>query len=180
MRVFKDKLIKIKLINKFYKRCVFVRDVTLPLFILNILFQRVFRLDGKLRYMKHYTSRVIFPKGLHIENRSGSILRSLAVSGGCYIQALGGVYIGEGTIWGPRVTIISQNHDLNDFNKSYKKEEVRIGKNCWLGAGSVILPGVILGEKTIVGANSVVTKSFPDGNCVLAGVPAQVVKKIND
>jgi len=44
---------------------------------------------------------------------------------------------------------------------------------------SIILPGVLLGEKTIVGAGSVVTKSFPDGNCIVAGNPAKVIRNLN-
>ncbi len=162
----------------FVKKYDFVRTVSMPLYIINFIFQRIFRLNAGLKHMVHFTSRIIAPKNLHIEKKSYSVLRSLAVSGGCYIQALGEIYIGEGTIWGPNISIISQNHDLNNFNKPYKKQAVKIGKKCWIGAGAVILPGVILGDSTVVGANSVVTKSFPEGNSVIVGAPAKVIKKI--
>lgn len=52
---------------------------------------------------------------------------------------------------------------------------IRIGDHCFIGAKSILLPGVELGERTIVGAGSVVTKSFPEGNVVIAGNPARVV-----
>jgi acetyltransferase-like isoleucine patch superfamily enzyme len=55
-------------------------------------------------------------------------------------------------------------------------KDVIIGKKCWIGMNSVILPGVCLGDHTIVGAGSVVTKSFPDGNCIIAGNPARIIR----
>ena len=57
-------------------------------------------------------------------------------------------------------------------------KNVVIGTNSWIGMNSVILPGVKLGEKTVVGAGSVVTKSFEEGNIVIAGNPARVIKKL--
>ncbi|MBO8759626.1 type 8 capsular polysaccharide synthesis protein Cap8J, partial [Staphylococcus aureus] len=57
-------------------------------------------------------------------------------------------------------------------------EDVKIGNYSWIGMNSVILPGVELGEHTIVGAGSVVTKSFPEGNVVIGGNPAKIIKKI--
>ena len=51
-------------------------------------------------------------------------------------------------------------------------------KNCWIGFNAVILPGVILGDNTIVGAGSIVTKSFESGHCVIAGNPAKIIKYI--
>lgn len=57
-------------------------------------------------------------------------------------------------------------------------KEVRIDDYCWIGMNVVVLPGVHLGPRTIVGAGSVVTKSFSDGYCVIAGNPAKKIKDI--
>ena len=56
---------------------------------------------------------------------------------------------------------------------------VHIGKNCWLGAGVIVLPGVIIGDNTVVGAGSVVTKDLPS-NVVAVGNPCRVLREIND
>lgn len=94
---------------------------------------------------------------------------------GCYIQGKGGIYIGDYTQIAPNVVIVSSNHDVYD-TRIHIPQPVRIGKYCWLGAGSKIMPGVVLGDFTIVAAGSVVTKSFPDGHMIIAGVPAKTVK----
>ena len=97
---------------------------------------------------------------------------------GCYIQAIGKIYIGDYTQISANVGIVSANHDLYD-NRSHLIEEVRIGKYCWLGMGVLVMPGVVLGDYTIVGAGSVVTRSFPEGFCVIAGNPAKMIKPID-
>ena len=94
---------------------------------------------------------------------------------GAYIQGAGKVYIGNYVRFGPGVGILSMNHDL--YNRdTYIKKTIVIGDYCWLGMHTMILAGVKLGPCTIVGAGSVVTKSFPDGYCVIAGNPAKVIK----
>lgn len=96
---------------------------------------------------------------------------------GCYIQGQGEIEIGDYSILAPGVGIISANHDLYD-TKSYIKGKVKIGRYCWIGMNAVILPNVELGDHTIVGAGSIVTKSFPEGYCVIAGNPAKIIKTL--
>lgn len=98
---------------------------------------------------------------------------------GCYYQCYrGNIYIGKGTYIAPNVGIITENHNLNNLDKHDVAKDVFIGENSWIGMNSVILPGVELGPKTIVGAGSIVTKSFKDGNCVIVGNPARVIKRL--
>ena len=98
-------------------------------------------------------------------------------SSGCYFQAHGKIIIGKGTWIAPNVGLITSNHDLKDLNQHYPPQDIILGENCWVGMNSMILPGVKLGAHTVVGAGSVVTHSFPDGNCVIAGNPAKLIRK---
>ncbi|MGE0089137.1 MAG: hypothetical protein AB7S50_06635 [Bacteroidales bacterium] len=97
---------------------------------------------------------------------------------GCYIDGRNGIIFEENVITGPKVSIISQNHDTCNFNNYLPAKPIIIRKNSWLSTGCIILPGVELGEHTIVAAGAVVTKSFTEGNQIIAGNPAQVIKKI--
>lgn len=105
-------------------------------------------------------------------------INSLVGRPGSYIQGKAGVYIGSYVQFGPNVGVLSSNHDLYDQRISNNKKVI-IGDYCWLGMNSIVLPGVKLGTRTIVAAGSVVTKSFPDGYCVLAGSPAKIIKYLD-
>lgn len=100
---------------------------------------------------------------------------------GCYFSnASGGrIVIGKGTIIAPNVGLVTTNHLPNDISKHAAPKDIIIGNRCWLGMNSMILPGVQLGDNTIVAAGAVVTKSYPEGWCILAGVPARIIRKIN-
>lgn len=143
--------------------------VPLGLWLVNKFMQRIMRINTEAPCMVHFTSRVTGRIAI-----GKNVWKSFAVSGGCYIQGINGITIGDDTVFAPGVKIISANHDPNDLSKWNEAEPITIGKRCWIGANAVILSGVQLGDDVIVGAGGVVTKSFP--NCsVIAGVPAKVI-----
>ena len=105
-------------------------------------------------------------------------INSTVARPGCYLQGAGSIRFGDYVQLGPNVGILSANHDLYDQRK-YNEAPIVIGDYSWIGMNSVVTAGVTLGPRTIVAAGAVVTKSFPEGFCVLAGVPAKVVKYLD-
>jgi acetyltransferase-like isoleucine patch superfamily enzyme len=99
---------------------------------------------------------------------------------GCSFQDRGGITIGDGSLIGMNVTIATLNHGLplETRNTTYPSPVV-IGKNVWIGSNATILPGVKIGDNSVVAAGAVVTKDVPE-NTVVAGVPAKAVKKISN
>lgn len=99
---------------------------------------------------------------------------------GCYWQAHDAdITIGKKCYVAPNVGIITTNHDTNDPSKHSEGKDVTIGNDCWIGMNAVILPGVTLGEHTVVAAGAVVSKSFSEGHCIIGGVPAKIIKRLN-
>lgn len=92
------------------------------------------------------------------------------------------VYIGDHTMMGPNVTLASAGHpilpELREHGYQYNLP-IHIGKNCWLGAGVIVVPGVTIGDNSVIGAGAVVTKDIP-ANVVAVGTPARVLRKISD
>lgn len=165
---------------KWSDKVYLINRVGLPLMIANFIFQRILRVNSEYKYPIHYTSRILGSAGLVIEEDDQQEVNiSIAVSPGCYYQALNGIYIGKGTMIAPNVSIVSTGHDFQDLNKKLELSPIKVGRYCWIGASSVITPGIELGDHTIVGACSVVTNSFPDGYVVLGGVPARVIRKLD-
>jgi acetyltransferase-like isoleucine patch superfamily enzyme len=123
--------------------------------------------------------RCLMCRVVHYENIEYETTESCQIFNyGCYFQAYGKIIIGPGTWIGPNVGILTTNHDIYDLKKNTEPEPVTIGLECWLGMNAVILPGAVLGDHTIVGAGSVVTKSFPEGNQIIAGNPAKVIRQL--
>jgi acetyltransferase-like isoleucine patch superfamily enzyme len=146
------------------------RNTQTPITFRTWFFQKILGFNHRAYWPVHFTSVVSGVKNIY-----AGVDTAPGYSPGCYIQGLGKVYIGDYTQIGPNVGIISANHDVYNSRHHQLGEEIRIGKYCWIGMGSVVLPGVVLGDFTIVGAGSVVTKSFPDGYCVIAGNPAKII-----
>ncbi|MBR3714465.1 MAG: sugar O-acetyltransferase [Clostridia bacterium] len=92
------------------------------------------------------------------------------------------IYIGDSTLLGPNVVIATAGHpilpELREKGYQYNIP-VRIGKNCWLGAGVVVLPGVTIGDNSVIGAGSIVTKDIPS-NVVAYGNPCRVIREISE
>ena len=90
------------------------------------------------------------------------------------------IYIGDCTMMGPNVTIATAGHpvlpELREKGYQYNVP-VHIGRNCWLGAGVIVLPGVTIGDNTVIGAGSVVTRDIP-ANVVAVGSPCRVLREI--
>ena len=139
-------------------------------------FYKYFISRHKGDFLLHYTSRFNFAEKLIIPtgNEAVSIYNSLNYSNACYYQGLNGIEIGEGTLWAAGCCFISANHSFTDITKNEFAPPIKIGCYVWIGANSVILPGVELDNYCIVGAGSVVSKSF-GSHLILAGVPAKPI-----
>lgn len=131
--------------------------------------------NKEARFPVAFRNTVIFPENVSFHPDDLNNFQS----SGIYIQAAGKVDIGRGTFIAPNVGIITSNHDFSNLALHNEPKAVVIGENCWIGMNSVILPGVTLGNHTIVGAGSIVTKSFEKGYCVIAGTPARMIKRID-
>ena len=105
-------------------------------------------------------------------------INSTVARPGCYLQGAGTIRLGDYVQLAPNVGILSANHDLYD-QRRYNVAPIVIGDYSWIGMNSIVTAGVTLGPRTIVAAGAVVTHSFPEGFCVLAGVPAKVVKYLD-
>jgi acetyltransferase-like isoleucine patch superfamily enzyme len=136
--------------------------------------QKVIGINREAYWPVHFTSRVNGVKNILI-----GIETSPGYMPGCYIQGAGKICIGDYTQIAGNVGIISANHDMYDNRVSIRGETVKIGKYCWIGMNTVILPGVELGDFTVVGAGSTVTKSFSEGYCLIAGNPARLIRKLD-
>ena len=92
------------------------------------------------------------------------------------------IYVGDNTLFGPNVVLATAGHPLMPElrAKGYQfNAPIRIGKNCWLGAGVMVMPGITIGDNTVVGAGSIMTKDLPSG--VLAvGNPCRVLRTIGE
>lgn len=92
------------------------------------------------------------------------------------------IYVGDFTMFGPNVTVATAGHpilpELREQVYQYNFP-VHIGRNCWIGAGAVIVPGVSIGDNTVIGAGSVVTKDIPS-DVVAVGNPCRVLRPISE
>lgn len=92
------------------------------------------------------------------------------------------IYVGDNVMFGPNVVVCSGNHPIQPELRKEQAQynlSVHIGRNVWIGGGAFIMPGVTIGENSIIGAHSVVTKDIPP-NVIAVGTPCKVLREIND
>ena len=104
--------------------------------------------------------------------------KNVFINHACTFLDLGGIIIEDDVMIGPKVSIITENHPVNpNERKVLDLKSVNVKRNAWIGANATILPGVTIGENSVVAAGAVVTKDVP-ANTVVAGIPAKVIKNI--
>lgn len=139
--------------------------------------QKLFRKNAKAKWPISKNIIVGNPSNIYFDPRDLNNFQHY----GCYYQNYRAkIFLGRGSYIAPNVGIITENHQLLNLDEHSEAKDVIIGENCWIGMNSIILPGVNLGPNTIVGAGTVVTKSFLEGNCVIVGNPGSVKKVLNE
>lgn len=148
-----------------------------------------FKLSQTMPYTEEYESLVkelfcgnigegsrVMPSIKVVRGNSVKIGKNVVIMYNCLMMAAGTITIEDDAQVAANVQLISNNHDIHD-RKILVCKPVVLKKNCWIGAGASILPGVTVGENAIVGAGSVVTKDV-EANTIVAGNPAKVIKHI--
>lgn len=109
-----------------------------------------------------------------------SVGKNVFINSGCRFQDQGGITIGDGALIGHNVVLVTINHEINPNNRStMHPAPIVIGKNVWIGANATVVPGVTIGDGSIIAAGAVVTKNVPE-NVIVGGIPAKIIKKIED
>ena len=104
--------------------------------------------------------------------------KNIFINHACSFLDLGGITIEDDVQIGPRVNIVTENHPIDPAKRKYLDlKPVVIKRNAWIGAGATILPGVTVGENSIVAAGAVVNNDVPT-NCIFGGVPAKHMRTI--
>ncbi len=149
------------------------RNHSNPITVRMWFLQKILGFNRHVYWPVHISSVIIYPKKIFMLE----LIHRPAILMGVIFRQLGR-FISVITLVLDRsnVGIISSNHNLLDF-RNHKMGEITIGKYCWIGMNSVILPDVTLGDFTVVMAGSVVNTSFPQGYCVVGGNPAKLMKQ---
>lgn len=116
---------------------------------------------------------------LHINyGKHTKIGKNVFINFDCVFLDLGGITIDDDVLLAPKVSLLTEQHPISPENRhSLVPKSIHIKKNVWIGAAATILPGVTIGENSVVAAGAVVTTDVP-ANTVVGGVPAKFIKNI--
>src|SRR5687767_5567741 len=105
--------------------------------------------------------------------------KNVFINHACSFLDLGGITIEDHVLIGPKVNLVTENHPVDPKKRKYLDlKAILIKRNAWIGAGATILPGVTIGENSIVAAGAVVNKDVP-ANSIFGGIPAKFIKAID-
>jgi acetyltransferase-like isoleucine patch superfamily enzyme len=135
--------------------------------------QKVIGYNKHAYWPMHHSSKVV-----GVSNILVGIGSNPGFNSNVYVQGNGKLIIGNYTTFGQGSGILSGGHSVYD-HRILTEDVTKIGDYCWIGMNSIILPGVELGDFTVVAAGAIVTKSFPEGHCIIGGNPAKVIKELN-
>jgi maltose O-acetyltransferase len=146
----------------------------------------VFFYNSKLKRFKNTFKRcgentfIQFPVRIEGANHI-DVGNNVSINAFVHIWGQGNVTIGDDCLIASHVSINSVTHDTNAklYRNSIVEKEVVIGNNVWIGSHAIILPGIKIGNNAIIGAGALVNKNVPSG-AVVAGVPAKIIKYINE
>ncbi len=120
----------------------------------------------------------LFPPFYADFGKNITIGRDVFINSGCHFQDQGGITIGDGVLIGHNVVLATINHDLDPrCGRRNRYAPIHIGAHVWIGSNAAILPGVTLGDWSVVAAGAVVTRDVPPLT-IVGGVPAKVIRTI--
>lgn len=120
----------------------------------------------------------LFPPFYTDFGKNTHIGKDVFINSGCHFQDQGGIEIGDGTMIGHNVVLATINHDLDPAqNRKNHYAPITIGDHVWIGSNATVLPGVRIGEWSVVAAGAVVTKDIPPYT-VAGGVPAKRIRTV--
>jgi acetyltransferase-like isoleucine patch superfamily enzyme len=124
-------------------------------------------------------STAVFPPLYINVGKHLKIGKNVFINFDCTFLALGGITIEDNVFIAPKVSLLSEGHPISPEDRhSLIPGHIHIKRNAWIGANATILPGVTIGENSIVAAGAIVSKDVPD-NVIVAGIPAKIVKTID-
>ena len=133
---------------------------------------------GRLTGKKIDDSFRLFPPFYTDFGKNITIGKDVFINSGCHFQDQGSITIGDGSLIGHNVVLVTINHDLNPKeNRKNHYAPIKIGSYVWIGSNATVLPGVTVGDWAVIAAGAVVTKDVP-ARTVVGGVPAKILKAV--